>query len=389
MSAHHPLGPSASARWLNCPGSVAPNAAAPDEPSKFAAEGSVAHALSEWCREQGKPAAHWIGTEVTHDGFTFTVDAAMADHVQSFVDYCASNPGDMLVEEKFSLDPWVPDGFGRADDIRIDERSRTIYVTDLKYGQGVRVEAEGNTQAMLYALGVVNTLGFMYDVDGSWTVVNTIHQPRLDNVSVSTMAVKDILQWADDVVYHAARLALKKNAPMKAGAWCRWCVLRNTCGERARHMMRENLEDFEVIPEEEIGRTLTAEQVGKILDAARDIKAWLTDIETEAYAMLARGERPVGAMGPYKLVSGRGGREWVDEGKTLDVLSELLEPDQMYTRKLITPAQAEKILGKRNDTLSRIIVKKEGKPTLAPASDKRPERESGASDFTEEVSDEG
>lgn len=154
-------------------------------------------------------------------------------------------------------------------------------------------------------------------------------------------------------------------------------------------MMRENLEDFEVIPEEEIGRTLTAEQVGKILDAASDIKAWLADIETEAYAMLARGERPVGAEGPYKLVSGRGGREWVDEGKTLDVLSELLEPDQMYTRKLITPAQAEKILGKRNDTLSRIIVKKEGKPTLAPASDKRPERESGASDFTEEVSDEG
>jgi hypothetical protein len=47
----------------------------------------------------------------------------------------------------------------------------------------------------------------------------------------------------------------------------------------------------------------------------------------------------------------------------------------LYERKLITLTQMEKDFGKKAvaETLGELIVKPQGKPTLAPAKDKRPE----------------
>jgi hypothetical protein len=48
-----------------------------------------------------------------------------------------------------------------------------------------------------------------------------------------------------------------------------------------------------------------------------------------------------------------------------------LEPDTLYTKKLISPAQAEKVLKKDKTILSELISKSEGKPTLVQSCDKR------------------
>lgn len=45
--AHAILSPSAAARWLKCPASVAMTASMPEETSPYALEGSIAHAVAE------------------------------------------------------------------------------------------------------------------------------------------------------------------------------------------------------------------------------------------------------------------------------------------------------------------------------------------------------
>ena len=45
--AHAILSPSAAARWLKCPASVAMTASMPEETSLYALEGSIAHAVAE------------------------------------------------------------------------------------------------------------------------------------------------------------------------------------------------------------------------------------------------------------------------------------------------------------------------------------------------------
>src|SRR5699024_3642665 len=76
----------------------------------------------------------------------------MCAYVQQYVDFVRLFDGELGVEQRVDFTDWVPEGFGTSDAIIVeDERLVTI---DLKYGQGVRVHAEGNTQALCYALGV-------------------------------------------------------------------------------------------------------------------------------------------------------------------------------------------------------------------------------------------
>ena len=371
--AHHRLGPSASSRWLNCPGSVKATAHIEDTATEFAAEGSVAHLVTEWVREQGKPASHFIGREVEQDGFKFTIDQEMADYCQSFVDFCEAHPGDVFVEVKVSMDPWIPGGFGRADDVRVDQKSKTIYVTDLKYGRGVEVKAKGNSQAKLYALGVYNTLGWMYGVDESWSIVNTIYQPRIGNISQDDpISVADLIQWADEVVAPAAKLAASDGAPFKAGSWCKFCKINGTCSERARLMQEEHLADFAVLKEEaQMGVEMDNEQMGRILDMAGQIRNWLSDVENAAMQRCQAGNPPVGADGAYKIVTGRSSRDWRDPVQAQSVLIDLVGEENLWVKKMASPAQIEKVVGKKNETVAELVETKDGKPTLAPASDKR------------------
>lgn len=56
-----------------------------------------------------------------------------------------------------------------------------------------------------------------------------------------------------------------------------------------------------------------------------------------------------------------------------EALEEMLGAETAYTKKLLSPSQAEKALGKsRKGEIADLITKPTGKPTLAPESDKRP-----------------
>jgi hypothetical protein len=74
----------------------------------------------------------------------------------------------------------------------------------------------------------------------------------------------------------------------------------------------------------------------------------------------------------WKLVEGRSHRKWKDQGQAEEILTSFVAPDKLYTKKFISPSQAEKLIGKKVmvNYLS-LIDKPEGKPTLAPENSKK------------------
>lgn len=365
--AHAKLGPSAAHRWLHCPGSVILEADLVDEGSEFAREGTAAHALAEWCLREDLHPLEFVGDIL--EGVEVTTD--MANHVADYVDYVRAIRAQprmeaLMIERRVEFDHWVPNGFGTSDAIVIGDG--LCHVIDLKFGQGVRVDAYKNEQAMMYALGVWQTYGHIFEID---TFVLHIHMPRLDYVSEYTITATELLNWAADVVKPAADKAVAGTPEFNPGQkTCQWCKARATCAALAKFNYELALGRFDNLDEPPAAPSphlLTIDQVAKLLPKLGLLKAWANDLEQYAQDTLARG----GALPGYKLVEGRSLRQWGREEEAATKLEWLLGTDA-YTKKLISPAQAEKALGRaKAGEIADLVIKPRGKPTLAPDSDPR------------------
>lgn len=375
---HHNMGPSAASRWMECTASVKATEGMEQEPSRAAAEGTVAHTVTELLRlGRIADARDMEGQVIEQDGFQITVDEEMVIHANAFAEFCVKLPGEAHVEEQVSLNPWIPGGFGTADHVAIGDG--VIHVVDFKYGKGVKVDARGNVQMRLYALGAVHSLGWLYGIDGpkghKWTVKTTVYQPRIGHIDTEELPLEELLEWGRTVVRPAAIEAQSDEGRFKAGKHCRFCLLSGSCAEQARHYRQEVLGDFEDLT----AATLSDEQLGELLDEMDMLKKWMTSIEQEAKARAQQGRPPVGSDGPYKLVEGRKRREWTFESDAEFVLKHHLG-EQAYEKTLLSPAKAEKALGKGVD-ISDLIRQLPGAPTLVPASDKREPIPSADGDF--------
>ena len=118
----------------------------------------------------------------------------------------------------------MPECSGTADCIIVSDRH--LHVIDFKYGQGVPVSAERNTQMMLYALGAIGMFSSLYDLQ---QVSMTVFQPRLANVGTFTMASDELLEWADSYLRPRADLAFKGEGDFCSGPHCRFCKVKATC----------------------------------------------------------------------------------------------------------------------------------------------------------------
>lgn len=378
MTAHAKLSASGAHRWMRCPGSVRMEEALPDHGSPFAAEGTAAHILAERCLREGSAPKDHLGWEITDEdtGLVFTVDTDMAHYVNQFVEYVRALPGEKRYEQRVSFDRYVPNGFGTVDVLVADGNHLTI--VDLKYGKGVEVDAEDNPQLMLYALGALEAWGWAHDFE---TVTLVIHQPRIGNVSewedvsVATLTAKGV-----DFTAHAFN-ALSPDAPLVPGdVQCKFCKAKAHCPALAAHVMSIATHGFvpedtpgtdELTPPETVDppETLGVNRLASLLPHTAMIREWATALELRALSLLEAGEDVPG----YKLVAGRRSRSWVDEAKTERTLRKAkLKVGDIFEKKMVSPAKAEKLLGRKHPALEGLIAEKDGKPALAPETDKRP-----------------
>lgn len=365
MTAHAKLSASSSSRWLNCPGSVAACADLANRSSSNALEGSVAHALAEYCLKA--PANPYdLEGKVLPEYPDFPIPSEMCRYISDYIDYIAEIGGVQEYEVRIDYSHLVKNGFGTADCVALV--GTTLHVVDLKYGKGVFVSAQENSQLRLYGLGALELYSGIYDVQN---VVTHIFQPRIDNIDCEEIAANELIQYGE-WVSERAKLTEQPNAERVAGdKQCQWCLAKGTCPELKRYTEEALLLSFDDLGEAPALQNLTDSDLSRILQAAPLIRTFLEAVYKEVEAKLIAGEPFDG----YKLVHGRSSRKW---DSSLDTEAELLQrfpaiADSMFERSLLSPAKLEKLLSKdERESLSQLIVKTQGKITIAPASDPRP-----------------
>ena len=373
---------------MNCVGSIAATQDIPDEPSEFAAEGSVAHEIAARCLKLDTNAADYIGEELESDGFKFTVDAEMAEFVQIYVDEIREIPGEQKdIEELLDMLPvyGVDNQFGTGDTIILNTAEAILEVHDLKFGRGVTVYAEDNEQLYSYGAAAYK----LYESVCDWKAIKVcIHQPRIfghyDEYILTPAEIEAFILRASVAAERAMALigadadTIKANlTPSPKG--CRWCPLKDfgRCEALTNYVHKTVFDNFTDLsqPEELTVRDtieLKPEGLAACLDRLDIIAKWAAGISAAGLSRVKGGLELPG----YKMVAGKkGSRAWKDKEAEEIMKAARIKTDVMYAKKLITPTVAEKLFEKSKpkiwNKLLAIITQSDGKPSLAPASDKR------------------
>ena len=364
---HALLSASSAHRWLECPISVRMTADLPDTAGEAAAEGTLAHSIVEERLDSIIEKGIWPKKASAKLRMDERYRPVMEEHADTMVGYVmdifdglndSGHDPILMSEQRLDFSRWVPDGYGTGDALVIADG--VIHVIDYKYGKGVPVYAEGNPQLRLYALGVYEAYDPLYDIH---EVHTHIVQPRLESQTTEVLTAEELLKWADEYAAPRAQMAMAGDGEPNPGEWCRFCRARATCRARAEQQLALARYEFKS------PLILTPEEIGDILGRVDELGKWAKSVKDYALqSAVSNGESFPG----WKLVRGRANRKLTDEAEVAAILTEQgFAPSQIYSLKGLT--DLEEVVGKKQlaDLLGDLIVKPEGRPTLAPESDRR------------------
>lgn len=376
--AHALLSASSGERWMNCTPSARAEEHIEVEESGYAKEGTLAHELGELELRLHfgliSSADYAAKLRVIEDNPLYSDD--MPEYVDQYVMYCikaydeafakTNGAAEYSIEERIDLSEYIEEGFGNNDFVIVS--NDTLEVVDLKYGMGVRVRAEDNTQLKLYALGALYAHRLFYDVK---EIKITVIQPRLDSISSAVIDVEELDAWAE-VVKERARLAYAGEGDFSSGSWCKFCKFKPKCQALMEANMSVIKDDFPKPSE------LSEDQIIAVYEKMGQIKFWVESIEEYMRQQMLKGHEFEG----YKLVEGRGSRKWANQDEVANnLLTRGYSPGEIFTEpKLLGIVAIEKLLGKKNfeKSLGDLVYKSSGAPQIAKADDDRNDFYEGA-----------
>ena len=341
------VGGSTAKRVISCPASVKLVAKMPPKPSSVHADrGTLLHDAIALILEDkpdvvGMKYNDIILTQELYDEKIVPALAALDEiNVDGSLEY--------VVESRVGFGDLLPGVFGSADLLgRIGQRA---IVLDWKFGDGVAVSAEENEQGMFYAAAAMRTLETEWVFDKAEEIEIIIVQPPVVRRWLTTPA--RIKEFEMELVA-AVKQSQKDDAAFKSGDHCRWCAAKPVCPQMTGEVDRFVKTSLQ---------TIDATQIGHYLQQADQVEEFIKSVREMAFTMLENDVKVPG----YKLVAKRGTRQWVDDDDAIKFLG-----DKAFEKKLISVAQAEKLVGKK-DFPQELAVSVSTGNTLANEDDPRP-----------------
>ena len=387
--------PSSAHQWLRCPLSVLAQKNIPNESSSYSEEGTAAHEYAALWLETGMPP---ILPWKAKNGFEFSNDPQVSgDQIDAIREYVTKvlelkGDGNLFIEQRTSIEFLTGEegACGTTDAFILSKDGKTVRIVDLKFGQGVRVDAKDNPQIQMYVLGVLNQ--FEVVLGNVERIYGVIIQPRLDHYSECEYSWDELRDFAEDVKFKSNFIQRTLNGTVKiipeqdyvpGEKQCRFCRAKATCPALAEHTMKILAEDFVSLDNKPIAKLEKSLAKLEHIDNAKLawfmqnlglVEDWIAAVRGRVEAELFAGREVPG----FKIVAGkRGNRKWDNESLAEKAMIEMeVAPAEMYRTKLISPADAEKALKKKQPAkwakLSELITQSEGSPSVAPSTDPRP-----------------
>ena len=386
--AHAQWSASATARNWTCAGALAMATIAPeDKESIHAARGTAAHTIAEKALRADGDCGAFLGTVEKTKSYEIEIDEELVNSAQMYVDYCRKaliTATTHFLEARFSLEQLEPpfEAGGTCDFIAVWEDVGLLEVVDLKNGRGV-VEVNENKQTRTYALLALLNLPKQLAAKIRHIKV-TIVQPRASHkdglIRSETFHVADLVDWT-----HQLMLAMNRSADAMAAfneingnrvlfdewseKWltpgnCVFCPAEGLCPKLRSKALSATPKDIQQWFEEpglpqpavkNMPALMSPEEIAHTLDGLEMLEQFISAVRATAHAMAERGVEIPG----YQLAEKIGNRAWAapDEKVAADLRMKChLTDDQIYTRKLASPAQIEKIIGaKRKDEIKNMF----------------------------------
>jgi hypothetical protein len=405
---HARVAPSKLTQRLACIGSLAMEEGMQDTSSEAADEGTAAHFLAATCLNSNQDPAAWVKgwIGVTPEGRAyfragnvdvkdryFEVDPEMVAAVRKYVQFVehAAKGGDLYVEQPLPIDHLTGEDGATGTGDAIILAPRILKVVDLKYGAGNEVFALDNDQLLSYGSGALRKFGMLDDFE---ELHLTIHQPRIKSEPDTwVLTVAQLREWEAKVQaitpsiwlayeHRANWINEKREAALSyltVGDHCRYCLAKaKPCPKYDAFVLEAiGVEDFADVRHDEVSAIPEEPtELAAKMAACSLIEVWIKAVRAKVEAELFAGKEVPG----YKVVRGKqGNRAWKDAAAAEVMLKSFrLKQEQMYDFSLISPTTAEKLfeaetIGKKQyPKLLPLIVRAEGKASVAPASDKRP-----------------
>lgn len=338
-NAHARLSASGAHRWLRCTAAPDAESSYPDTSSPYAEEGIKAHEEAEKHLRDGTDSDN--------------------HYVQAYLDYVrpyAEQAEVTFIEHRTDFSHIVPDGFGTLDFGCYISHTQELHIIDLKYGKGVKVDADNNEQLMLYASGLYEEISFLHPIE---TVHMHIVQPRIPYYGTFSLSSRELLEDNNRIAAKAKETLT--NPTFNPGEkQCRFCKHKTNCGALHGYTKALIIDQFDEIAEPE---DLTTQNKKLLLENRNLIRDLLNSVEKEAIEEISAKSKPLYGC---KLVHGRSNRVYTPDAE--EVLTTILGSDA-YEKKLIGVTKADTLLSKED--MREITTKPPGKPTLVSEDDPR------------------